>query len=748
MQPSDNPSALISDHSRFSRSATAGSYGYSVSTAISSNETFARILCDEIAANMPTRLTLMNEPAVTTSFVLPDCIRTNGSMITEISLEGSPNVFILSNFSHLPPSVKLLSITNVNIASLGDEDEKDGFTDGNLDWNEIWAALPNTERFTLLTSTVTGTIPPWLPAKMTRFQAVNAGLTGTISSGLFNKTTPSADMTLLMSGNNLSGSIPNGLITPWTGASKGTLVIDFSFCGLVGTIPSDLFQPLASVSTASFLINNNKLTGPLGRFPSQFGRMSFSFNAAFNRLSGTLPASIISLPQFRSIIFAVSSNMLSGSLPSQFFAPSWTKVGADTVTIDLTSNAFSGSIPPTFLTGGMALNGSVGDVPFSVNLAASHNPGIIGRIPEALFKAIPDADTSVALTLILTNTSVSGSPPASLCRRQNTMFLVLDNTKLNGAIPADWASGCVFNVISLMNCPNFVSTVPTSLFANSSVKTFYARNTPLYGLMPEMSATTTALDLSSTNIDFCGSSNASLSAWGYPIITVPHTCSFQLTSACACADNFDFACTVSPMCTPSSPSCDIKAQPGPEFTCVGGSWYAPTTNATTLIIPSGAGTVVITGNLPSQSVILQGLGTSVQVVGCSGNLTTITIELDPSQLGSLSTSSKMLYTLLTTSGTSCDTDLNSVNLITTAKSGCKKVKTQKVVSESGSTLSALFTLDNSDCNRWWIILVSVICGLILVGIIAVVLLAVFYAPFRQKIRPYSKNRAAEGAVGQ
>ena len=824
----------------FEESLAAAPFQFILSSGFPTNESFANAFCSQLSTWAPAALTMTSQGDIPSPYVIPDCMRTNGSTIRSLIVTVASNVLILSNFSRLPLNLSSVTLTNMNVQVLGETDEYDGFDgNGNLVWDEIWTALPNLTTLSIDHGNLKGPIPTSLPEKFIFLSLPGAGLTGTISPQLFSKSNESGSLWISLPNNALSGSIPDNIFAPLTGGSKSKFYMDFSFCGLSGSIPANIFQPLQTLNTSLFniILNNNQLDGSLPSFPPAIAQ-NFLFNAAYNSLTGTLPPSPVPFSTVYGMTYNVAHNSLSGSLPSQFFADDWVMTTPSTIVIDLSYNSLTGSIASTFLSGGLFGNASAlalslildhnqlsGPIPadllyntvtmdstrslrdgddnigardfssstsssssalstttymswqfkqsvllsmlsnklsgtlpsnllshalataaFSATFDVSNNVDISGSIPSNFFEGIPDTGTTITHSLTVSNTSVSGPLPAGVCRRNQQVNLKVASTLVNGSFPTEW-EGCKFASLYVMSCPNLITTIRSDFFTNNTITVFYGTKTPFFGLMPTMSSNTTTIDLSYTNIEFCESNNASVAVWG----SITHTCNFLYTSACTCANNFQPACFASTCApVPSAPStapsaapssCLLSAKPGPEFTCVAGVWTAPTTNATTLTIPSGAGTVVITGNLPSESVVIQGLGNSIQVEGCAGNLTTITIEVDPSQL---STSTKTLQTLLTTGNASCSTDLNSVNLVTTAKSGCKKVKTQKVVSESGSTLSALFTLDRSGCNTWWIILVSVICGLILVGIIAVVLLAVFYAPFRQKIRPYSKPRQADG----
>ena len=88
--------------------------------------------------------------------------------------------------------------------------------------------------------------------------------------------------------------------------------------------------------------------------------------------------------------------------------------------------------------------------------------------------------------------------------------------------------------------------------------------------------------------------------------------------------------------------------------------------------------------------------------------------------------------------------VNSVNIDTSAIKSCKKIKTDKI--STSSSLSMAFNVSNSGCNTWWIILASVVCGVIILGIAVVAVLAIVWRPFREKIRPFSHKRPNKSAM--
>ena len=195
-----------------------------------------------------------------------------------------------------------------------------------------------------------------------------------------------------------------------------------------------------------------------------------------------------------------------------------------------------------------------------------------------------------------------------------------------------------------------------------------------------------------------------------------------------------------PTVMPSSPvptvACNPSTQPSYEFRCSNGSWTAAFVSSPKLVIPSGAGKVVISGQLQSTSVELNGLGTYIELNGCAPNLTTIEVDFSVSEANRLG-KSKTSQTLLTASNSSC-TNLNGIAITTkVAGSNCKKVKVEKSISSDRQTLSSPFSLDRSECDRWWIILVSVISAAVIISVIVTVIVVVVFPKAKLQFRPFA-----------
>lgn len=174
------------------------------------------------------------------------------------------------------------------------------------------------------------------------------------------------------------------------------------------------------------------------------------------------------------------------------------------------------------------------------------------------------------------------------------------------------------------------------------------------------------------------------------------------------------------------------------FIVVNGIWvFYGAVDVPTLVV--GGSGAVVSGNLSSTSIVLQGPNANLAILGCDNNLTTIAVELTSADLKRLK-SKPNISLIAYSSDPSCST-LEHLDINYRLKdSSCRKISVSKV--SSRGTLGALFSIDSSSCNLWWIILVSVLGGVIVLLLIILVLLVLFVP----KVRPYSKKRVGPSSV--
>lgn len=184
------------------------------------------------------------------------------------------------------------------------------------------------------------------------------------------------------------------------------------------------------------------------------------------------------------------------------------------------------------------------------------------------------------------------------------------------------------------------------------------------------------------------------------------------------------------------------------FVCISGVWnFIPSSqNESTPITISTQ--VISPGNFSASSVTFQGTFSTLIVQGCSVDIKDIILVLSPADIERIEkqTGQKLTQNLIVIEeppgGCSTSSNLKGIGVsVKNAKKSCKQVKTQLVTKETGNGttkpkqyLSVVFSVDKSKCNVWWIVLVSVVCGLIILATIGAI---IFFA-----IRPKPTDERA------
>ena len=338
-----------------------------------------------------------------------------------------------------------------------------------------------------------------------------------------------------------------------------------------------------------------------------------------------------------------------------------------------------------------------------------------------------------------------------------SLTIFVNNNLINGTIPSSWSSVSFFwldlsnnpmvGTLATIDSNGLVISQPvvsdTSLFRLSS--NFVTG--PMFNIsaMPSLSN----LILTLPNVDFCASYRA-----GYSFASKTLTFCILTGNATMCPEAYPPTCVLYAAATPLAPvntaleECPMPS-PGASFVCIDAQWVSDgSVDVGTLSVPRSSVTI-IQGNLTTSSLIIASATSTINVTGCfttiDGTTPPITVTLTQEDLDEIIRRGGKLTTVLLQQSSECGAiGASVVNVDTRAIKSCKKIETNKI--SSSSTISMTFRVSNSGCNTWWIILVSVVCGVIILAIGVVIVLAIVWRPFREKIRPFSRKRSNKGAV--
>lgn len=799
MSSFDADHAITRSDEALNDAIAAGSILTVVTNSSMDNSTLESIVCTALASNLYTGVNIYPvDGYVTKYFSVPSCINLTATYLLDVNMTG---VIAIANIA--PSSVVNLTIiasqlqrSPVNWALLFDvaiplverfhiERCPDLFFSElpssiprrikyfNLDFNQLAATIPST-----MLHNYTFTDPLILSISG---NALHGSIPGDLFSGFMAGATSLPNIDISFDGNRLGSVLPDNLF---------------------GIIPSIAGGSVTHLSNASFRFSA-ALTGLNGEIPANlFGSTAFSgpsldnfeLNLSSNQLNGTIPPAFISgvnITASNSFVLSLGQNVLEGEIPSTLIRTT-PLFSVRALTVLLSNNLFQGGIPQDMLkfvavTDAFVLGASncnlTGSLPstlelnfpdglslFSLNLAS--NPltgtladGLLGlvfpagtttSIPLPSTTPSPSTSANILISVSLSDTKLTGAIPerffspliaSSYAPNARVSFNVA-NAKLSGSLPSSW-NDIQFSSLVLDSNTNLVGTLPSLVLSSNSVTTYMsASSTNITGIMPIINATSLQVFImENTAIDFCSAPNSSSARPIWAPTKAPIACSFGL-SACACQDRWPSRCVA--RCSrpsPVAPACPPSTYPGPGFYCNGTVWTTDfPVKQPTLNIPTGAVETVVNGDVASSTIIFNGLNSTLIIKGgCPTNLTTITIELTEEEAKKIGKSG-LLQTLISYYATAAACNLtDNITLNAIVKDGgCRKVKA-KLSDQNSSSLSAYFTMDSSKCNLWWIILVSVIAGLVVLVAIILALLSIFSPAFRNKVRPYS-NRARQNNV--
>lgn len=248
-----------------------------------------------------------------------------------------------------------------------------------------------------------------------------------------------------LSGNYLSGIIPNGLFT-LRNLSKLFLYNN----SLSGEIP----EVVEAYSLTSLDLSMNNLTGKIPDDVGNLKKINF-LNLAKNQLSGEVPESIGRLPALTD--FIVFLNNLSGNLPLDFGRFSKLE------TFQIASNSFTGNLPENLCYYGRL-----------VGLTAYDN-NLSGKLPESL------GSCSSLQYLRLEKNELSGNVPNGLWTSLNLSTIMISENKFTGQLPERLS----WNVSALaLSYNQFSGRIPEGVSSWKKLVVFNASNNLFNGSIP------------------------------------------------------------------------------------------------------------------------------------------------------------------------------------------------------------------------------------------------------------------------
>lgn len=559
-----------------------------------------------------------------------------------------------------------------------------------------------------------------------------------------------------------------GAYGSWTqreaGISTGTTseFFDWSWLSSLPNLNALFFSGQAINGTMPNEFSHSKLT------TWQFDLTTSDMNA--NRLVGTIsPSWFLQFPAIRT--FDVTLHGLTGTIPYYGLSKLETlSLGNNQFTHwpPLVINSTAGFGPPSGLYYlSLGFNNLV-QIPSESNFQAmqlrsfsiQHNPSLYSTFPNIFATTTQRTSATLVATIAAYGCQFFGPLPeipayqvALYTAVTRFVTLSFETNSFAGTIPSSWSSVvywlAIFDnpltgTLATMDSDGLITSQALQSASLIRVSSDFLTG-PFFNIsaMPNLND----INLKLPNVDFCAASRAGFSFAS----TVINSCVLQ-GNATMCPEAYPANCqlSASPPAAPVMPplSCPLPA-PGASFICYGGVWLSTgSVTEETIVIP-GASTTTIVGDLTSSSVVIASITSTVNVTGCitksDGTTPSITITLSAADLELIIKSGGTLTAQLLQQASSCHAiSASSVVVDTRSIKSCKKIKVDKIASSSG--FAATFTVSNIGCNMWWIILVSVICGVILLAIIILVILAAVSPAFRTKIRPFSGKRSPEGAV--
>ena len=530
-----------------------------------------------------------------------------------------------------------------------------------------------------------------------------------------------------------------------------------------------------------------------GTLPNEFSHskmtqwgLGVNSDTITNRLVGTISRDwFLRYPATRTLM--LSNQRLTGTIPNYGMENlQYLDLSNNTFTHwpPLIINATAGFGPPSRLTSVGLDNNNLVQIPSESDFQAMQLTGFGIELNPSLSAPFPNifaTTTQRTSSNLVTGFGASGCqfygdlpeiPAYQVALYTSTstrLIFEADNNLISGTLPQSW-SNLKFAWLYLSN-NSMVGTMAT-IDSNGLVTSQPVSDTTQFrlssnfvtGPMFNISAMTSLSNLfvSAPNVDFCASYRAGFSYASKTLITCiltgnatmcpeayPSNC--NITAAAPIAPVAPYSpptINAAPASAPVHEECPLPS-PGVPFVCIDTQWVSEgSVDVETLSIPRSSVTI-IQGNLTTSSLIIASATSNINVTGCTatseGTATPITVTLEQEDLDEIIRRGGKLTTVLLQQSSECSAiGASVVNVDTRAIKSCKKIETNKI--SSSSSLSMAFRVSNSGCNTWWIILVSVVCGVIILAIGVVVILAIVWRPFREKIRPYSRKHSNKTTI--
>jgi len=554
--------------------------------------------------------------------------------------------------------------------------------------------------------------------------------------------------------------------SPSSNGSQNLVSLALSNNNIQGTISDGVFGPSLNL----LFLDGNKITSispNLSIVAPHLQRLQLSAN-----LFTEIPTSLGDFTELTSIILS-SNNLSSMGYNNSFFNNvTYTSGNVSEPTSGRHSRVWDivSKMPQLQLlvVSGCDLSGtipeSIGELSMLQELHANQNSLDGNPFPES---SRLGWSTNLHNLDVVSN-ALSGTLPSWIGEMHALGFLGLSNNQLVGTIPNSIADVPLLHLDLASNHLN--GSIPDRLGQSAFITAIDLRDNELSGYLPisfnassnsTFSPYLSVLDLSYNRLTFCPSEIQILPYY----IAVQGTCDFSnqkdawsrpYDCGCAAGINAFSNCTVSyplTQCIACVGPPPVENNPG-LFECRGGQWVlsgapqnASLTN--TSIVISGS-PVVIPGNFSASNITFQGLNSGTLTIGgCASNLTGITIILSQPDIAYLETLPRDQRNKYLLSVLGCNSTTDTVPLTIVAPTTCVQVSASTVSTPSasastsasakqgetnfriigklpfiwgtnaanggGTTLSVLFNLNNSKCNKvkWWVVLIAVLLSVML-----------------------------------